>query len=108
MSSAQDVTADTFEAEVLKAETPVLVDFFAEWCGPCKMMGPVIDEVAGEMDGKVKVCKVDCDSEAEVAGQYGITSIPCLILFNNGDEVDRKVGASAKEDLVAWLNDKAG
>jgi thioredoxin 1 len=107
MSSAAEITKDNWETEVEKSDKPVLVDFFAEWCGPCKMMGPVVDEVAGEMAETVKVGKVDCDSEGELAGRFGISSIPCLILFKGGEEVDRKVGAAAKEDLVSWIQEKS-
>lgn len=103
MSDALEITKDNFEAEVEKSDIPVLVDFFAEWCGPCKMMGPVIDEVAKEMAGKVKVAKVDCDTEAELAGKFGISSIPCLVLFKGGSEADRSMGATSKDDLVAWI-----
>ena len=108
MSKALELTADNFSAEVEQSATPALVDFFAEWCGPCKMMGPIIDEVAGELAGKLKVCKVDCDASGEVAGRFGITSIPCLILFKDGEEIDRMVGASSKANLIAWLKQKIG
>lgn len=107
MSDALELNKDNWEAEVDKSEVPVLVDFFSESCGPCKMMGPIIDEVAGELAGKVKVAKVDCDASADVAGRFDITSIPSLILFKNGSEADRKTGACAKEDLVSWLTENA-
>ncbi|MFW5857711.1 MAG: thioredoxin [Planctomycetota bacterium] len=101
------LTKDNFEAEVEKSDTPVLVDFFAEWCGPCKMMAPIVDEVAGERSGKVKIGKVDCDTQADLAGRFGVASIPTLILFKNGEEADRKVGALSKDDLLAWIDEKS-
>ena len=90
------VTADTFEAEVLKSEKPVLVDFYADWCGPCKMMSPVIDKLAEEFDGKIKVGKVNVDENGDLAVRYGIMSIPNMVFFKNGEVADRVVGAIPK------------
>lgn len=106
MSEAIELNAERFVTLVEKGKTPVLVDFWAPWCGPCKKMGPILDQVAKNKAGKVTIAKVNCDDEPELAGRFGITGIPCMILFKGLEEIDRKVGAVASEDLEAWL-DKA-
>lgn len=105
MSKALELTDDSFENEVLNAESdkPVLVDFWAEWCGPCKMVGPVVEELAGEFEGKAKVGKVDVDSNPEISTKYGIRSIPSLLIFKNGEVVDQIVGAVPKAKLKKQL-----
>jgi thioredoxin 1 len=97
------VTDDTFETEVLKSDTPVLVDFWAEWCGPCKMIAPIVEELGKEYEGKLKVVKVDVDSNTKYATQYGIMSIPSLLFFKNGEVVDQIVGAVTKRVFVERL-----
>lgn len=92
-----------FEEKVIKNKLPVLVDFFAEWCGPCKMAAPVIDELAGEYAGKVVIGKVDVDKNQETAGKYGVMSIPTVIVFKDGKEVDRKAGFSGKAGYEEML-----
>ncbi len=89
-----------FETEVLKSEIPVLVDFFAEWCGPCKVMTPTLEQFATEQIGKVKVGKLDVDQVPELAEKYGVMGIPTLIAFKNGEEVSRKVGVVGKDELA--------
>ena len=98
------ITTENFEKEVLNSEVPVLVDFFATWCGPCKMMSPVVEELAKEMEGKAKVYKVDTDEEQNLAIKYGIMSIPTFIVFRNGKPVGKAVGMRDKEELVKLLN----
>ena len=98
-----EVTDASFDSEVLRSETPVLVDFWAEWCGPCRVLGPVIETLSEEYDGKVKVAKVDVDVNQQVAMQYGIRSIPTVVLFDNGRIVDTFIGVRPKADYDASL-----
>jgi len=97
-------TDDNFEAEVKNAEGVVLVDFFATWCGPCKMLAPVIDELSTEYEGKAKIGKLDVDESSKAAGEFGVQSIPTLILFKDGKEVDRMIGFQSKEVLKEKLD----
>ena len=99
-----EFTDDNFQEEVLNSNQPVLVDFWAEWCGPCKALGPVIDELSGEYEGKAKIGKLDIDTNRESAMKYGIQSIPSIIIFKNGEEVNRFVGISPKEDLAGAID----
>ena len=94
------ITAENFEAEVLKSDIPVLVDFWASWCGPCKIIGPVISEIAEEYAGKVKVGKINVDEQMSLAMEYQVASIPTLIVFKNGQVAKRTVGVQPKENLV--------
>ena len=98
-----NLTTDQFEQEVLKADVPVLLDFWAPWCGPCRMLAPTVEEIAEEYDGKAKVCKVNVDEEEELAIRFGIASIPTLLVFKNGQLADTKVGFAQKEDIEAML-----
>ncbi|MDD3375002.1 MAG: thioredoxin [Candidatus Omnitrophica bacterium] len=101
---ASHLTEKNFEQEVVNSEIPVLVDFWAEWCGPCKMMSPILDELADELAGKAKVAKVNVDEAQSLAVKYGIMSIPAFILFKNGEAVDQVVGAVAKDQLLEQIN----
>jgi thioredoxin 1 len=111
MSSAIAVTDASFEQDVLKSEVPVLVDFWAPWCGPCRMVAPVVEEIAGIYEGRIKVFKLNTDENPTVAGQYGIRSIPTLMIFKDGQKVDTVVGAVPKATLSTtiekYLADKA-
>jgi thioredoxin 1 len=98
------LTNDNFEQEVLKAKGKVLVDFWADWCGPCKMLSPLVDEIAGEMDGKIKVGKLNVDEARLIASRYGVMSIPTLILFENGEIVNQSVGFINKQQIAAFVN----
>ena len=98
------VTDDTFEAEVLQAQSPVLVDYWAEWCGPCKAIAPTLEEVAKEYSGKLKIAKVNVDENQETPRKYGIRGIPTLMLFKNGNIEATKVGALSKSQLTAFLD----
>ncbi len=97
------LTEGNFEEEVIKSDIPVLVDFWAPWCGPCKMMGPVVEKLAEEFDGKVKVGKLNVDEEGDVAAKYNVVSIPMFGLFKNGELVDKKIGAMPASSLKEML-----
>ena len=97
------VNVNTFEQEVLKSDKPVLVDFWATWCGPCRMLAPTVSAVAEKYDGKVKVCKVDIDENIPLAEKYGVEVIPTLVLFENGAEKERKVGLISQSEIEAIL-----
>ena len=99
------VTADNFEQEVLKADVPVIVDFWAEWCVPCRMIHPILDEIAGDYDGKVKVAKVNVDQQGELASQYNIISIPTLLLFKDGTVVNQQIGAGPRQTIEGFFKD---
>ena len=98
------LTKDNFEQEVLKSSLPVLVDFWATWCGPCQMLAPVLEEVAEELDGKIKVGKINVDDQVELAMQYRISSIPTLLLFENGEIKKKSLGYLTKDQLLDFIN----
>jgi thioredoxin 1 len=100
----QEVTDQSFEQDVLKSEVPVLVDFWAEWCGPCKMLAPTVEKVANDYEGKAKVVKLNIDDNNQVAQQYGIKGIPTLILFKDGSEADRTVGLTTKDNISRMID----
>ena len=98
-----NVNDANFQAEVLKSDMPVLVDFWADWCGPCRMIAPIVGEVAKEFEGKIKVCKVNVEEAAATSAEYGVISIPTLAIFKGGKVVDKAVGAVPKGNLVAMI-----
>jgi thioredoxin 1 len=98
------VSDATFEAEVLKSAEPVVVDFWAEWCGPCRMIAPALEEISGAMNGKVKILKLNVDENPGTASKYGVMSIPTLMLFKDGQLASRQVGAAPKQKLEQWIN----
>ena len=99
------VTDDTFDAEVKQADVPVVVDFWAEWCGPCKQIGPALEQISEEMAGKVKVVKVDVDSNPSTAASLGVRGIPALFMFKDGEVVSNRTGAAPKAALESWIGD---
>jgi thioredoxin 1 len=103
MANALAVTDASFDQEVLGSQVPVLVDFWAAWCGPCKVVAPTIDQIAAELDGRLKVVKLDIDQNMEVSTRYGILSIPTLMLFKNGQQVEKMIGALPKQALLARI-----
>jgi len=98
------VDKSNFQADVLNASQPVVVDFWAEWCGPCKMIGPSLEEIANELGDKIKIAKLNIDENPELAAQFGVRSIPTLMIFKGGEVADMKVGAAPKTALSHWIN----
>ena len=104
MSSAQAVSDSTFESEVLKSSGPVLVDFYADWCGPCKAMAPLLDQVSADLAGKLKIVKINIDESPNAPTKYGVRGIPTFIIFKDGQAVDTRVGGMSKAQLSDWLS----
>jgi thioredoxin 1 len=104
ITAIQHVTDDTFEPEVLRSETAVLVDYWAEWCGPCKSISPILDEIAKEYEGRLKIAKINVDENQQVPAKFGIRGIPTLMLFKNGNVEATRVGALSKSQLTAFLD----
>ena len=106
MTDIKNLSLDNFDNEVSSSNLPVLVDFWAEWCGPCKSLGPILEEISNDLEGKLKVAKVNLDENQDLAMKYSIRSIPTLLLFKEGELIDTKVGLLPKSDLVEWLDSK--
>ena len=103
MSSVIEVNTDNFEEEIVQSKKPVLADFWAEWCGPCKMIAPIVETIAEDYKDKLKVCKIDVDSNSELASRYGVRGIPTLIIFKEGEVEDTKVGGLSKSHLEEFI-----
>jgi len=101
------VSDDTFQSEILESDVPVIVDFWAEWCGPCKQIAPSLEELSEELAGKVKIAKVNIEENPNSPGQYGVRSIPALFMFKNGELIDTKVGNAPKAAIQSWIDETA-
>ena len=102
--SVKSIKEDAFEEEVVKSELPVLIYFWAEWCGPCKEVSPILEEISTEMSDSIKIVKVNIDENPNIPSQYGVQSIPTLIIFKKGEVVATKIGMSSKNELLSWIN----
>ena len=102
--SVKSIKEDAFEEEVVKSELPVLIDFWAEWCGPCKEVSPILEEISTEMSDSIKIVKVNIDENPNIPSQYVVQSIPTLIIFKKGEVVATKIGMSSKNELLSWIN----
>lgn len=103
MSNVKKVTTETFRSDVIESDKPVVVDFWAEWCGPCKKLSPILEEVADELDGEVTIAQVNVDEERNLGAMFQIMSIPNVLIFNNGEKVDEFVGLRSKDDIMAQV-----
>jgi len=101
--ATEKVTDTSFDADVLGSSEPVVVDFWAEWCGPCRMIAPALEEIATDLDGQVKIAKLNVDENPEMAARYGVRSIPTLIMFKNGEPISQQIGAAPKGKLADWI-----
>ena len=106
--STKAISDASFHADVISSDTPVLVDFWAEWCGPCKMIGPALEEISDELAGKVTIAKLNIDDHPDAPSRYGVRGIPTMILFKNGEPAATKVGAAPKSALKGWLENELG